>query len=227
MYNIRDWKHVFKLDPNKKISDEDLEKVCESGTDAIIVGGTDGVELDQVLDLMARIRRYTVPCILEVSSFEIITPGYDLYFIPSVLNSRETKWVVDLHHKAVKEYGEIMDWKEILVEGYVVLNENSKVAKLTKANTNLTKEDLEAYALLAEKMFQFPILYIEYSGTYGNPAIVEAMKNKLKNTVLFYGGGIKNEQQALEMSKYADVIVVGNVIYEDIEQALKTVNAVK
>ena len=40
MYDINGWKHVFKLDPNKDISDEHLEQVCESGTDAIIVGGT-------------------------------------------------------------------------------------------------------------------------------------------------------------------------------------------
>lgn len=38
MYDFREWKHVFKLDPNKEISDEALEKVCESGTDAIMVG---------------------------------------------------------------------------------------------------------------------------------------------------------------------------------------------
>ena len=36
MYDFREWKHVFKLDPNKEISDDALEKVCESGTDAII-----------------------------------------------------------------------------------------------------------------------------------------------------------------------------------------------
>ena len=58
----------------------DLEKICESGTDAVIVGGTDGVTLENVLDLMARIRRYTVPCVLEVSSIETVTPGFDLIF---------------------------------------------------------------------------------------------------------------------------------------------------
>lgn len=26
MYDFREWKHVFKLDPNKEISDEALEK---------------------------------------------------------------------------------------------------------------------------------------------------------------------------------------------------------
>ena len=49
MYDFREWRHVFKLDPNKEISDDKLEKICESGTDAVIVGGTDGVTLENVL----------------------------------------------------------------------------------------------------------------------------------------------------------------------------------
>lgn len=73
MYDFREWKHVFKLDPNKEISDEALEKVCESGTDAIMVGGTDGITLENVLHLMARVRRYTVPCVMEISSVETVT----------------------------------------------------------------------------------------------------------------------------------------------------------
>jgi putative glycerol-1-phosphate prenyltransferase len=35
------WKHMFKLDPAKSISDENLEALCMSNTDAIIIGGTD------------------------------------------------------------------------------------------------------------------------------------------------------------------------------------------
>lgn len=227
MYDIRQWRHVFKLDPNKEISDSDLEKICESGTDAVMVGGTDGVTIEGVLDLMSRVRRYTVPCILEVSDTEAITPGYDLYFIPSVLNSPELKWVTGLHHEAVKEYGDLMDWDEILVEGYCILNGECKAAQLTKANTELTKEDVRAYAMMAEKMFRLPIFYMEYSGTYGDPELVHEVKNTLDKTVLFYGGGIHTFNQAAEMGKVADVIVVGNSIYENLDEALSTVKAVK
>ena len=60
-----------------------LERICESGTDAIIIGGTDGVTLENILDLMARVRRYTVPCVLEISSIETVTPGFDLIFYPN------------------------------------------------------------------------------------------------------------------------------------------------
>ena len=49
--DFQNWRHVFKIDPAKNISDEDLEKICESGTDVILVGGTDGITLDNVLDL--------------------------------------------------------------------------------------------------------------------------------------------------------------------------------
>ena len=81
MYDISGWKHVFKLDPNKELSDEHLEMICESGTDAVIVGGSDGVTIDNVLHMLVSIRRYAVPCVLEVSDVEAITP--DSIFIIS------------------------------------------------------------------------------------------------------------------------------------------------
>ncbi|MBD3108867.1 heptaprenylglyceryl phosphate synthase [Bacillus sp. AGMB 02131] len=222
--NFSEWRHVFKLDPNKEISDENLEKLCESGTDAIIVGGSDNVTLEGVLDLMARIRRYSVPCIQEVSSIETVTPGFDLYFIPTVLNSRDPRWIVGLHQQAVKEFGEVMNWDEIFVEGYCILNDECKAAKLSDAQTDLSADDVAAYAEMAEKMFSLPIFYVEYSGKYGNPEIVREVSNRLENTVLFYGGGITNAEQAAEMAQFANVVVVGNVVYDNFKEALATVN---
>ncbi len=227
MYDFREWKHVFKLDPDKEISDDSLEKVCESGTDAIVIGGSDGVTLENVLQLMARVRRYTVPCVMEISSLETVTPGFDLYFIPSVLNSSEIDWMMGLHQKAMKEYGLLMNWDEIFVEGYCIMNPDCKAAQLTKANTKLDADDVAAYAMMAEKMFHLPIFYLEYSGKYGDVSMVEAAKENLENTVLFYGGGISSVEQAQEIAQCADVVVVGNIIYDNLEEAIKTVAAVK
>ncbi|MBB3907723.1 heptaprenylglyceryl phosphate synthase [Anoxybacillus rupiensis] len=227
MYDIHQWRHVFKLDPHKEISEEHLEQICESGTDAVIVGGTDHVTLENVLDLMARIRRFAVPCVLEISNIESVTPGFDLYFIPTVLNSRQTKWIVDLHHEAMKQFGELMNWDEMFMEGYCILNKNCKAAMLTEAKTELSDEDIVAYALIAEKMYQLPIFYLEYSGTYGNVETVRRVKEALHHTRLFYGGGIESPEQAKEMAQYADTIVVGNAIYHDLPKALETVKAVK
>jgi putative glycerol-1-phosphate prenyltransferase len=227
LQEIREWQHVFKLDPNKEITDEDLELVCESGTDAILVGGTDGVTLDNVLHLMSRVRRYSLPCVLEVSNIESVTPGFDFYFIPTVLNSRKTDWVVDLHIEALKEYGDIMSWEDIVAEGYCILNGSCKAAQLTEAKTDLTEEDVIAYARLAEKMFNLPIFYLEYSGTYGDVEMVQAAKRTLESTQLFYGGGITTAARATEMAQFADTVVVGNIVYDNLSEALRTGKAVK
>ncbi|MFQ3544250.1 heptaprenylglyceryl phosphate synthase [Halobacillus rhizosphaerae] len=226
MYNMKEWDHVFKLDPNKEITDENLELVCESGTDAVIVGGTDGVTLDGVLHLLARIRRYEVPCILEISNLEAITPGFDFYFVPMIMNSEEKQWMMDLQHQAVKEYGDIMDWEEMLAEGYCVLNPEAKVFTHTQCRLP-DSEDTIAYARMAEHMFHLPIFYLEYSGTYGDPELVQEVARELNQTTLFYGGGIRTKQEAEEMKSFADVIVVGNIIYDNLKAALQTVKAAK
>jgi putative glycerol-1-phosphate prenyltransferase len=227
MFDYRKWKHVFKLDPDKEISDSDLESICESGTDAVIVGGSEGVTLDNTLDLMSRIRRYAVPCVLEVSNIESLTPGFDFYYIPTVLNAKDANYITGLHTQALKEYGDIMNWDEIITEGYCILNQDCTAAERSSAEADLTADDVVAYARLAEKMFQLPIFYLEYSGTYGDVNIVKQVKGVLENTVLYYGGGITSAEQASEMAEYADTVVVGNVLYDDLQAAIETVEAVK
>lgn len=227
MKAYHEWKHVFKLDPAKAIDDESLEKVCESGTDAVIVGGSDNVTEENTLDLLMRIRRYSVACVLEVSTIASVVPGFDYYLIPSILNSRQTAWINGMHHRALKEFGHFIDDEEILAEGYCVLNPEAKVAQVTDADTALDSEDIIAYARMTDRLFHMPIFYLEYSGAYGDPEIVSAVNDILEKSQLFYGGGIAHADQAKEMSAYADTIVVGNIIYSDLKTALSTVAAVK
>lgn len=220
------WRHVFKLDPAKPISDGQLERICESGTDAILIGGSDNVTLDNVWDLMVRVSRYALPAVLEVSTIDAVAPGFDYYFIPTVLNSENPQWIKGLHHEAIREYGEIMDWDELIPEGYCILNPDCKAANLTQANTKLSTADVLAYARMAEHFFRLPIFYLEYSGIYGDPALVKEVKTALSKTRLFYGGGIDGAEKAAEMAEAAHTIVVGNIIYENIENAIATVQAV-
>ncbi|WP_373896216.1 heptaprenylglyceryl phosphate synthase [Virgibacillus natechei] len=222
---MNDWKHIFKLDPAKEISQEHLGMICESGTDAVIVGGTDSVTLDAVLDLLTRIRRYSITCILEVSRMEAIAPGFDHYFIPMVMNSKAKKWMMDIQHQAIKQYKELMVWNEIVFEGYCILNQDAKAFTHTDSFMP-DDEDVMAYAYMAEHVFHLPIFYMEYSGKYGDPKLVEQVKSELESTLLFYGGGIETSSQAREMKEHADVIIVGNSIYTNIEEAMKTVEAV-
>ncbi|MDQ0340111.1 putative glycerol-1-phosphate prenyltransferase [Caldalkalibacillus uzonensis] len=226
MIESKHWRHVFKLDPDKPISDEELEEVCESGTDAIIVGGTYGVTDEKVIELLGRIRRYALPCVLEVSRKEAIVPGFDHYFVPLVLNASNPEWILKPHHRAVKEFGTMIPWEDVSVVGYCVLNPRSAVAELTHSETSLSFEDVVAYGRLAAHMLKVPYFYLEYSGTLGDARLVREVYQALKRETdihLFYGGGITTGSHAEAMLNGADTIVVGNVIYEDLKQALQTV----
>ncbi|ARK24344.1 geranylgeranylglyceryl/heptaprenylglyceryl phosphate synthase [Sporosarcina sp. P37] len=225
--DYKTWRHAFKIDPAKKLSDDELEAVAESGTDGIIIGGSDGVTLENVLDLLARFRRFSVPLALEVSTVESVTPGFDYYFIPTILNTTDSKWLNGLHHEALREYGHMMNFDEIVTEGYCILNPGCTAAKLTGVNTVPDEEDVQAYARMAEHLFSLPVFYMEYSGKYGDPQLVKAAKELLNNTRLFYGGGIRSAEQAKEMAAIADTVVVGNIVYDDLKAALATVSAVK
>lgn len=227
MIDYRGWRHTFKLDPDKSIDDEALEAVCESGTDGIIVGGTYGVTFDNTLELMSRIRRYAVPAVLEISSLDAVVPGFDSYLIPLVLNAKDPEWIFSPHVSGLKEYGSYIHWDDILTEGYLVANPDAGVARLTKARPVENAAEAKAYAQVATKICRLPIVYVEYSGAYGDPELVRACRAGADGAHLFYGGGIRTPQQAEEMAAIADTIVVGNVIYDDLQAALATVKAVK
>ncbi|GAB7055637.1 heptaprenylglyceryl phosphate synthase [Paenibacillus sp. YK5] len=224
---MEQWKHIFKLDPDRDISDDALERVCLSGTDAVMVGGSTGVTFDNTVDLLARIRRYEVPCVLEISDQEAIVPGFDLFMIPVVLNAGDTQWIVGRHHQALKEYGAIIDWDQIVTEGYIILNGDATAAKLTEADTRLSVKDVEAYGRMADRLFRCPIVYLEYSGTFGDMALVRRVRSLLSQARLFYGGGIDGPEKARQAAEAAHTIVVGNAVYENLELALATVDAVR
>lgn len=224
---IATWRHVFKLDPQKKLIDANLEQICQSGSDAIIVGGTDGVTFDNTVELLGRIRRYELPCVQEISNRAAIVPGFDGYLVPLVLNAEDVRWVVGAQQEAVKEFGGMIPWSDVLGEGYIVLNPHSRVARLTGSRTALSREDMTAYAEMVEQLLNLPIFYVEYSGTYGDIGMVQAAKDGLNRTRLFYGGGIQSVVQAREMAGIANTVVVGDCVYSDIRAALQTVTAVK
>lgn len=225
--SIATWKHVFKLDPDKTLSDEALERLCLSGTDAILVGGSSGMTYDNTVDLLSRIRRYELPCALETSEEDAIVPGFDLFLIPVVLNTEQGEWITGRHQKAVRELGSMADWESIAAEGYVIVNPLSTAARITGAVAPESAKDLIAYARMADKLFRMPIFYVEYSGTFGDMQWVLSARKVLEHARLFYGGGIDGAEKARMAAASSHTIVVGNIIYENIERALETVAAVK
>lgn len=224
---IKPWRHVFKLDPDRFISDEDLQSICLSGSDAILIGGSTGVTYENTVDLLSRVRKFTLPCALEVSDLEAVVTGFDCYMIPMVLNTPDQAWILGQHRQAIERYGSFIPWDMLLAEGYIVLNGDSSVARLTGAEAELSAEAAAAYAQIADKLMNLPVVYLEYSGVFGDMDTVQAVRENVEYSQLFYGGGITCEAEAAQAAALCDTVVVGNIIYRDVQQALLTVDAVK
>jgi len=220
---LLNWRHVFKLDPDRMIDDASLERLCFSGTDGIIVGGSTGVTYENSVDLLSRLRRYELPVVQEISAIDAVVPGFDGYLIPLVLNTRNMDWLTGHHLKAIRDFGDTLPWNRMLGEGYIILNPDSAAARVTEAYSVTSEQEVLAFSQMADQLLRLPIVYIEYSGIYGDMALVRRIHSLLRNARLFYGGGIDGWPKAAEALEAADTIVVGNLIYENLDRAIETV----
>ncbi len=223
----KNWVHVTKLDPDKSLKPGDIEAIAVSGTDALMLSGTLNVTRENLTALQKQVKAYDLPLVMEPAGPEaVLLDGIDYVFVPSVMNTTDVRWIIGKHRDWVLH--QKVNWEKIVPEAYIVLNPDSSVGKVTKAVCSLTPAEVASYALVADRYFHFPIVYIEYSGMYGNPGVVKAASEAIDSSVLYYGGGINSAERAAEMSQYADTIVVGNAVYERGPDVLKaTVRAVQ
>ena len=224
----KNWRHITKLDPDKEMPKESVADIVTSGTDALMLSGTLNVTKENLTQLREQVKEYDVPMVVEPADPSgAIFEGVSGLFVPSVLNTPDPTWFIGKHSYWVKKDKNIK-WDMVVPEAYIVLNPNSSVGRVTHAVCDLKTEDVSAIAAVADRYYNFPVVYIEYSGTYGNPEIVKSVSETVENSRLFYGGGINCAAKAAEMGKYADTIVVGNAVYEEGAAALKeTIKAVK
>ena len=231
-YNVmkwKDWVHVTKLDPDKQLKPGDIEAIAASGTDALMLSGTLNVTKENLAALQKQLKAYDLPLVMEPAGPEaVLLQGIDYVFVPSVLNSMDVQWIVGKHRLWVQQQSGKIPWEYVVPEAYIVLNPNSSVGKVTKSVCDLKAEEVAAYVAVADHYFHFPIVYLEYSGTFGDPIVVKAASDALDNSILYYGGGINSAEKAVLMSKYADTIVVGNAVYDQGAAVLKaTVDAIQ
>jgi phosphoglycerol geranylgeranyltransferase len=225
----KDWVHVTKLDPDKQLKPGDIDGIAASGTDALMLSGTLNVTQENLTVLLKQVKTYNLPLVMEPAGPEaVLLQGIDYVFIPSVMNTTDVQWIVGKHRAWVQLRKGKIPWDDVVPEAYIVLNPDSSVGKVTKAIFDLKPEDVAAYTSVADHYFHFPIVYIEYSGIYGDPEVVKAASEAVDKSILYYGGGINSPEKAAQMSKYADTIVVGNAVYEQGAAVLKaTVDAVQ
>lgn len=208
-----DWSHITKLDPDKELSDEVANGIAESGTDAVVVGGTQGVTREKARSFLSVLDDTGIPVVVEPSNpANVVSDGHEL-LVPTVLNAGSVGWVVGAHKEWVRVEDDI-DWSIVHPEAYIVMNPDSAVGRLTEAETDIAPDEAAAYAEVADSFFDLPIVYVEYSGTYGEPDVVEAVDDAVTDATVFYGGGVDDYNKAREMARYADCIVVGDVAHE-------------
>ncbi|MFB6150684.1 MAG: phosphoglycerol geranylgeranyltransferase [Haloarculaceae archaeon] len=212
-----DWDHILKIDPDKDlVAGETYEDVVTCGTDAIEVGGTTGVTDEKMTEVVEACAEYDVPLYVEPSNLTnvIHREGVDGYLVPTVLNAGDPAWITGIHKEWVRLDDEI-DWDRTFTEGYIVLNPDASVALYTEANCDQTAEDVAAYAEAGERMFGQEIIYVECSGTFGDPEKVAAAAGALDEAALFYGGGIHDYESANTMARHADTVIVGDLVHEE------------
>ncbi|MCU0628082.1 MAG: heptaprenylglyceryl phosphate synthase [Methanoregulaceae archaeon] len=199
----KNWVHVTKLDPDKMLPSGAIAEIASSGTDALMLSGTLNVTAENMAALAKEARASGLPLIVEPAGPEaVLWDGVDLVFVPSVLNSSDVQWIVGKHRSWIQK--QPVQWEKVVPEAYIVLNPDSAVGKVTRAACTLNGKEVASFAALADHYFHFPIIYIEYSGMYGNPATVKAAAEAVESAVIYYG----------EMARYADTIVVGNAVYD-------------
>lgn len=217
------WNHIVKIDPDKTLVDgETFEDVCATGTDALEIGGTTGMTEEKMARVVEATTAYDVPVYIEPSNVGAVVhrDGLDGYLVPIVLNAGDTFWITGAHKEWARLDDEI-DWASTFPEAYVVLNPDSSVASYTEADCDIDAEEVAAYAEVAEQMFGQRIVYVEYSGVFGDPAIVQAATDAVDEASVFYGGGVRDYDSAFEMGQRADTVVVGDLVHDEGVEAVK------
>ena len=224
------WDHIVKIDPDKTLVEgETFEDVCATGTDALEIGGTTGMTEEKMARVVEATAAYDVPVYIEPSNVGSVVhrEGLDGYFVPIVLNAGDPFWVTGAHKEWARLDSEI-DWETTFPEAYIVLNPDSSVADYTEADCGIGRDDVAAYAEVAERMFGQRIVYIEYSGTFGDTSIVQAATDAVDDASVFYGGGVRDYESAYEMGERADTIVVGDLVHDEgIDAVAETVDGVR
>jgi phosphoglycerol geranylgeranyltransferase len=225
-----EWDHVLKVDPDKDlVGGETYADVCETGTDAIEIGGTTGMTVENITEVIDACERYDVPLYQEPSNPAVVidSDALDGYLIPTVFNASDVFWITGAHKEWVRiENG--LDWSRTHTEAYIVLNPDSAVAEYTDADCDQSADDVASFAAVAERMFGQEIVYIEYSGTLGDPEKVQAAHDALDESTLFYGGGIHDYESAYQMGRHTDCVVVGDLLHDEgVDAVAETVVGVK
>ncbi|MFO8109397.1 MAG: geranylgeranylglyceryl/heptaprenylglyceryl phosphate synthase [Thermoplasmata archaeon] len=221
--------HMGLIDPEEQNPEVALEIALileEVGSDAIMIGGSTGVEIEEVDKTVELIKeQVSLPVIIFPTNAETITPRADAIYFMSILNSRDRQKITGEQVKGAPIIRGI-DLEPISL-AYVVVEPGMTVGRV--GDCELIPRDRPGLAIsygLAAQYLGMHFFYLE-AGSGAPSPVPSEMVREVKSAIdipLFIGGGIRTKEQALEVGRAgADIIVTGTVIEEnkDIKQTLE------
>jgi phosphoglycerol geranylgeranyltransferase len=210
--------HLTLIDP-EEVNPEQAAKICknaqESGTAAIMIGGSTFVSQAHLDEVMKAIRQVvTLPLILFPNNISGISRHADAMLFMSLINSVDPYFLV-----GAQVLGAPLARKfklEPIPMGYIIVGEGGTAAIVGKAiPIPYAKPELAAAHALAAQYLGMRFIYIEGGSGATNPVppeMIQVVKSVL-DVPLIVGGGIKTKEQAITAATAgADIIVTGNVV---------------
>ncbi|MGQ0535495.1 MAG: geranylgeranylglyceryl/heptaprenylglyceryl phosphate synthase [Methanobacteriota archaeon] len=186
------------------------------GTDAIMVGGSTGITMENLDQVVLGIKRETdLPVIHFPNSAGALSVHVDAVYFLSMLNSRDPRFITREQARGAPflEKAGI----EAIGMGYVVVEPGMTVGRVSAADlVPRTPEGahLAAGFALAAQYFGMKLFYLEAGSGADEPvpiSHVEAVKKAAK-IPLMVGGGIRRPEQAAGLAEAgADILVTGTI----------------
>jgi phosphoglycerol geranylgeranyltransferase len=223
--------HFTLLDPDKQ-SPEETGKLAraaqEAGSDAIMVGGSTGVDLKVTDRCVEGIKKASsLPVILFPGSAAGLTPRADAIFFMSMLNSTKRDFLIGqqvLGAPYVKRMG-----LEPIPMAYLIVEPGMRAGEVGGAEL-IPRNDPETAAkyALAAQYLGMRLVYLE-AGSGAPQHVPGSMVKRVKEEIsipLIVGGGIRSVDAAQEaFDAGADIVVTGTLVEQvaDVERALKPI----
>jgi phosphoglycerol geranylgeranyltransferase len=197
---------------------------------AILVGGS--LVSDRIDSTLEIIKKNTnIPVILFPGSLLQLSSKADAILLLSLISGRNPDYLVGNHVLAapyLKKSG-----VEVIPTAYILIGEGNSSSVEYISNTKpipAEKYDLVVATALAGEFMGNKLIYLESGSGASNSVNAELVKLVKRNISipLIVGGGLKNPQQIIDISKAgADIIVVGNAVENNLEILESLVKALK
>ena len=223
--------HFSLLDPDKQKPDiaGSIAKISEeSGSSAIMVGGSTLISQNQVDETVKAIKNNTdLPVILFPSGAKFLSSYADAMFFMSLLNSRNLDYVIREHIKGAPFVKRSK--LEPISMGYVIVEPGMTAGRVGEVDL-IKKDDIETavgYAL-ASQYLGMNFFYLEAGSGAPTPVSNNMISSVKKNISipLVVGGGIRDVKTAKEKARAgADIIITGTTLETErnLKQALTNI----